>query len=169
MSSRSRNFASGFEKVAYDGNYVDEHGNFVVHANRAMGHGHDLHKSLRTALKDPTLEVEIFKGDTGEVIKDPAKVEQHLKDLEQKYKTGMAFERHHGWSIKAKKEHFKDHDAAAEHIYSGLSHKVKGHKKTAAPAWYYEMNKTMNPLKNLKNQSTVGLKSMKAAKGLGGK
>jgi len=43
---------------------------------------------------------------------------------------------------------------------------IKGFEKIAAPAWFYEMNRTMNPLKSLKNQSTTGLKSMKAAKGL---
>ena len=42
-----------------------------------------------------------------------------------------------------------------------------GQKKTAAPAWFHEMNRTMNPLKSMKNFSTSGLKSMKAAKGIG--
>jgi hypothetical protein len=43
---------------------------------------------------------------------------------------------------------------------------AKGFEKVAAPAWFYEMNKTMNPLKSMKNQSNIGLKAMKAAKGL---
>lgn len=43
---------------------------------------------------------------------------------------------------------------------------IRGFEKIAAPAWFYEMNKTMNPLKSMKNQSTVGLRAMKAAKGL---
>lgn len=43
----------------------------------------------------------------------------------------------------------------------------KGFDKIAAPAWFYEMNRTMNPLKSLRNQSKVGLKNLKAAKGLG--
>lgn len=38
--------------------------------------------------------------------------------------------------------------------------------KQAAPAWYYRMNKTMNPLKSMKNHSVKGLKAIKAAEGL---
>jgi len=41
-----------------------------------------------------------------------------------------------------------------------------GFLKVAAPAWFYEMNKTMNPLKSMKNYSTVGLKSTSIGKKL---
>ena len=52
--------------------------------------------------------------------------------------------------------------------YLGIKqHNKQLHKKTAAPAWYYEMNKTMNPLKSMKNYSTAGLKKTKIGKGLG--
>ena len=41
------------------------------------------------------------------------------------------------------------------------------HKKIAAPAWFHRLHESTTPLKSMKNQSRVGLKSMKAAKGLG--
>ena len=39
-------------------------------------------------------------------------------------------------------------------------------KKTAAPSWFYKMNKKMNTEKKLKNISTVGLKNTKIGQGL---
>lgn len=48
----------------------------------------------------------------------------------------------------------------------GRGIEIQGQVKTAAPAWYYRMNKTMNPLKSMKNHSVKGLKAIKAAEGL---
>ena len=43
--------------------------------------------------------------------------------------------------------------------------RLDAHNKTAAPAWFYEMNRTMNPLKSMKNQSKIGIKGTKIGKG----
>jgi hypothetical protein len=39
-----------------------------------------------------------------------------------------------------------------------------GFEKISAPAWYYEVNRTMNPLRSMKNYSASGLKKMKLFK-----
>lgn len=166
MKQVNKRFTRGFEKVAFDGNYISDSGNFTVHGNRSLGPDHDLHKALEHSLKDPKLEVTLLTGPTLQRVKDPNAIRKHLSGVRKKHKTGGAFDRGDHWEVAAKKEHFGTLEEASSHVYGSLyKHKIKGHKKTAAPGWYYEMSKNLNP-KSLANHSTQTLKNLKLLKGL---